>query len=112
MQQKAGMSYKEQLQYLKGLTVSTDVIHEAQTMQLRNYPIFIPGVKPQATTKIDVDNQIVYYECEKAKKGAKVRKKNFEAKCKVITQWVRAIIWDHTTVVVSVEGEVVFDSRA
>lgn len=108
--QKAGMSIKEQLQYLKGLTVRTSVIHEAQALQVRNYPLFIPGVKPKATTKIDTENQIVYYECEP--RGKRFNKRvTFNQRCEMITKWVRSVLWDRTTVVVSVSGEVRFDSR-
>jgi len=106
---KAGMSYKEQLQYLKGVTVRIGTIHEAQALQLRNYPLMIPGVQ-KATTKIDTENQIVYYDCEVPKRFRIT--KPVSTMCKNIVIWTRTILWDNTTIVVKTGDKVIHDTRS
>jgi hypothetical protein len=102
------INIKEQLAYLKGITVMTGGIHDAQALQLKNYPIVIDGVKSAKTT-VDSERKIVNYDL-KLKKGASFG----DAERKVadaIVLWVRTIIWDETSVIFKVGKEVVYDSR-
>ena len=51
---------KQQLRMLKGMTEKLNSVHEAQIVQLRNYPRLIPNIK-SAETSIDIDNKTVIY---------------------------------------------------
>lgn len=101
-------SVKQQLAYLKGITVTTGGIHDAQALQLKNYPLVIDGVK-KAKTKIDSEHKLVHYELtfdEGATFGEAAKQV-----CDAIVLWVRTIIWDETAVVFYSGKEVVYDSR-
>lgn len=102
------MDFYEQLMYLKDLTVRFGVIHEAQGIQLRNYPILIPGIM-KGKALVDTDKKVVIYECEP--KGKFRRTKQVHNACKYIDKLTKKILWDETTVVVNVSGEGIYDSR-
>lgn len=107
--EKAQLTFLEQLQQLKAMTVRTGMIHEAQAVQLRNYPRMIPGII-KATTKVDTDEKIVIYECVTDKKRFRMTAKRLDM-CHNIVKWVHTILWDNTVVVISVNGESLYDSR-
>lgn len=102
------VSIKEQLAYLKGITVMTGGIHDAQALQLKNYPLVIDGVK-KAKTKVDPERKVVHYEL-KFESGASFGP-NAKQVCDAIVLWVRTIIWDETAVVFYSGKEVLYDSR-
>lgn len=100
---------KEQLRYLKGMTEKLNVVHEAQIVQLRNYPKLIPNIK-SAETKIDIDHRLITYECESETKIFRKTKKVKIAIENIIT-WIQTIVWDNTTVELIVNGKSVYDTR-
>lgn len=102
------MSIKEQLAYLKGLTVTTGGLHEAQILQLRNYPLVLPNVS-SAQTKIDTEGKLIQYDLKVERKFKKTKK--FNDMCKAVTVWIRSIVWDDTAVVLIANKETVYDSR-
>lgn len=103
----AKLSVLEQLQQLKGITIRTGLIHEAQAVQLRNYPRIVEGIT-KATTKLDTDSRSVIYTCEAAP-GFKLSKKR-RLMCDNIVVWIRTVIWDDTSVVFEVNGKAIYDS--
>jgi hypothetical protein len=109
MMSKANLTFLEQLQQLKAVTVRTGLIHEAQAVQLRNYPRLIPGVL-KATTKVNTDDKIVYFECIPEKKQFRMNPKRLDM-CNNIVKWVRTILWDDTVIVMTVDGRSFFDTR-
>lgn len=102
------ISIKEQLRYLKGITVMTGGVHEAQALQLKNYPIVINDVK-SAKTKIDPEKKMVWYTLKVSEtfKSDKL----MEQVCDAIVTWVRTIVWDDTAVVFMIGKDVIYDSR-
>ena len=100
---------KAQLRYLKGMTEKLNVVHEAQIVQLRNYPVLIPNVKT-AETEIDIDNRTVTYKCESETKIFRKTKKTKIA-IENITTWIQTIEWDDTIVELIVNGKSIYDSR-
>ena len=100
---------KEQLRYLKGVTEKLNVVHEAQIVQLRNYPRLIPNVK-SAETKIDIDNRTIVYECtSESKIFRKTKKVNIAIENIIL--WIRTIVWDSTTIEIIVNGKSIYDTR-
>jgi len=100
---------KQQLMYLKGMTERLDVIHEAQIVQLRNYPILIPNIK-KAEMEINIDQRKITYDCESKTKTFKKTKKTLIA-IENIMNWIKVIVWDSTIVEIKVNGKSVYDSR-
>jgi len=101
------VSLKEQLMLMKQATMLSGGIHEAQALQIRNYPLLIEGAL-LAVTKIDTDKKIVYYDI--SAKKFRISKK-FKYTCDAITKWVRSVIWDDTSVVFKINGEIKYDTR-
>lgn len=96
----------EQLAAMKTMTLTTGAIHEAQALQLRNYPLLIEGVK-SSKVLVDIDHKIVTYKL-KMKRG----KFDSVAGCKRITEIIQKyLLWDTTTVVFMVGDKVLYDSR-
>ncbi len=88
----------EQLKYLKTLTVTTGVIHDAQIYQMKNYVYVIPNIL-SATFSIDPENKSVEYDLI-FKDGAVPRQtKKFKHSLTSITEWIKYILWDETKVV-------------
>lgn len=109
----ASVSFKDQLMQLKAMTVRVGSLHEAQVLQLRNYPLLIPRVI-KAETEIDPSLKLVTYKCSSDAKGFfnRFRKtKEVEDFCKNIEVWVRTIVWDDTIVEIYVDNKTIFDSR-
>lgn len=100
---------KEQLKYLKGITERLGVLHEAQILQLRNYPLLIPNVLTAETT-VDQSNKMVKFKCT-SKKAPFRKTKKVDLAIKNIDSWIRWIIWDETVVEIVVDGKDIYDSR-
>lgn len=102
------MNMKEQLAHLKDLTERFNMLHEAQTVQLRNYPLLIPNIK-SAEVKINTDFHIVTFHCEEDKKFRLTKK----AKAMIgnILLWSRTVVWSDTTLEIFVGDRMIYDSR-
>lgn len=100
---------KEQLMHLKQLTLRLGVIHEAQTVQLRNYPLLIPNIK-SAVLDLDVEHHIVHYKCE-SETGKFRKTKKAKNMISNILIWTRTIIWEDTIIKIIVDGKLIYDSR-
>jgi hypothetical protein len=103
------ITFLRQLQELKAMTVRTGAVHEAQALQIRNYPKLIPGVSDAKTT-VDVENKIVYYDCITASTFRCT--KSVKTMCQNINTWVKTILWDETAVVITSGDRALFDSRS
>jgi len=104
---KEELTIHQQLGLLKDLTVRLGMIHEAQSLQLKHWPLLIPNVD-KAKAEVDVERKLVMYNCE-SKKFRKTKKvlKYFEN----IDSWTKQLLWDETSVQFLVNGEVLYDSR-
>jgi len=102
------VSLKEQLMHLRNLTIRFGVLHEAQILQLRNYPLLIPGVE-KAQTKIDTEKHIVTYECLTSKKFRKSKK--VKEAFSAIKIWTQTLIWEDTVIEIRVNDRDIYDSR-
>ena len=107
--QMSSISFKDQLLHLKAMTERIGVIHEAQTLQLRNYPLLIPGIKTAETT-INIDQKIVKFDCQSIAKTFRNTKK-VKIALDHIYEWVKMVVWTESTLEVYVNGKAVFDSR-
>jgi hypothetical protein len=105
----AGLTYLEQLQQLKGVTVRTGLLHEAQVLQLRNYPLLISGIA-HGITNVDPETQLIMYDLTPANKKWRLTKKRL-AELKMIVRYIRTIVWDNTVVVFNVNGVAQYDTR-
>src|SRR5271155_3077982 len=102
----------DQLMHLKAMTVRTGAIHEAQALQLRNYPLLIEGVK-QASVRVDVDRKMVEYKITKYERGFPKSKSALVTELNGgLKKWVQTLLWPDTSIVVKHGGRVVYDSRA
>lgn len=105
MEQK--LTTEEQLLHLRCLTHRLGVLHEAQLLQVRNYPLVLPIQK--ATTHIDVKSKYIKYECEsegvirKTKKNTKI--------CETIHSWLQFLLWDDVILEILINGRGFYDSR-
>jgi hypothetical protein len=97
---------EEQLQLLKGMTVRTGMIHEAQALQLRNWPMLIPSVS-KAEARVDTELQTVTFVC---KANRLYSNKKTKLLYKNIGEWVRNLLWNETRVVIEINGKKVFDT--
>ena len=100
-------SFKEQLALLKTATVRTGAIHEAQALQLKMWPLLVPGVK-SASAKVDTERKIVTFECKSS--GNRITKKVRHTILN-LTLWTRTLLWDDTVVVFKMNGKVIHDTR-
>ena len=102
------MEIFDQLMQLKAMTVRTGVLHEAQVVQLRNYPLLIPGVaiNPSPETKVYPEDKYVVWTC-KAKKGFKVTP-TVKKWCTNIEKYAKLLLWDDTRVKIIVNGQVIY----
>ena len=103
-------SFLKQLMYLKGMTVRTGSIHEAQALQLRNWPLTIPGVK-SAEAHVNTDAKLIKYILTPKNKSFRTTAKVTET-CALIDKYIKTILWDETTVVMEVGKKVIYDSRS
>lgn len=87
---------KEQLLWLKSLTVRTNIVHDAQILHLRFWPLLLKGAK-SAEIKIDTDNKTVFFEINISLKNWNLdynkTLKNY------IVSWVQYLLWNDTKVV-------------
>lgn len=96
----------EELRQLQALTVRTGIIHEAQALQLRNWPLLIPGVK-SAEAIVDAERKMVTYSCKTETEKTFRRTKVAAMYIEQIGNWTRNIVWPDSTVVVKVNGKVI-----
>lgn len=98
----------QQLVLLKSITCRMGIVHEAQLLQLKQWPLLIPNVK-KATIEVDIEHKGVRFKLDtkKAFKVNKLTKKYFTN----IRNWIRFILWDDTYVVFSAKNKVTYDSR-
>ena len=101
-----GIDYYQQLALLKGVTVKQGAIHEAQVVQLKNYPLLIKGVTSAETS---IGDKLVEYNL--FSENLKVTKNTKLAMDKIV-ELVRKIVWDDTDVVFKVNGNLIKDTRA
>jgi hypothetical protein len=97
----------EQLALLKGMTLRTGAIHEAQALQLKMWPMMIPDVD-KAEAQVDTERKIVTYKCEAG--STRATKKKRETMDNIVT-WTRKILWDDTVVVFILNNKTVYDTR-
>ena len=110
MEAKQEMSILEQLNYLRGMTITTGSIHEAQALQLRNWGMLVPGTK-SAVCKVDPERKMVTYSL--SPKGKVIAKSALTLKwCAAIDQWTKQILWPETTVLIESGKRALYDSRA
>jgi hypothetical protein len=104
---KEELTMQQQLGLLKDLTVRMGMIHEAQTIQLKHWPLLVPNVD-KAKAEVDVERKLVIYTCE-AQKFRKTKKVKlyFEN----IDAWTKTLLWDDTTVQFMINGDLLYDSR-
>jgi hypothetical protein len=99
------LTTEQQLAYLRTMTIRTEAIHEAQALQLRNWPLLIPGIV-KAEARVDVPNKTVVFHC-KSKSGKAPITKAMKVTCNKITMSVqRLILWPDTKVVFKIDGKV------
>jgi hypothetical protein len=95
----------EQFAALKSMTIRTGAIHDAQALQLRNWPLMIPGVA-SAEARLDVENRTLTY----VLKARPV--KGVIPACKEIAKLIRTyLLWDDTAIVFKAGKKVIYDSR-
>jgi hypothetical protein len=97
----------EQLALLKGMTLRTGAIHEAQALQLKNWPMLIPDVD-KAEAQVDTERKIITYKCET--KSSRATKKKRETMDNIVI-WTRKILWDDAAVVFILNDKTVYDTR-
>lgn len=101
-------SIEEQLSLLKGMTIRTGVIHEAQRLQLEMWPRMSKQIE-SCTPKANFENKLILLDCKSRTK--KFKMSEFETKLfENIVLWVRKILWDETIVQIKVNGKTVYDS--
>lgn len=103
------ISIKDQLFYLKGLTEKLGVVHEAQLVQIRNYPLLIPNIK-KAETEFNIDTRTIVYKCQ-TEEGRFRKTKQTKLAISKIQEWIRIVVWDETIVIIQVDGKEIYDSR-
>jgi hypothetical protein len=96
----------QQLAALKTATINFDCLHEAQVLQLKNYPILIRGVSQPWEFSVDADRKMCTYKL----KGKKL--KNTTQEMAQISGYIKKyILWDQTTVQFFLNDILLFDSR-
>ena len=99
------LSTKEQFEQLKLLTIRTGALHEAQVMQLKCWPLLIPGVKT-AVISVDPIKHVVYYDLVPKNKIFKKTKMVMKF-CKEIDKWSKVLLWNDTTVIIKAKDDVI-----
>lgn len=103
------LSTADQLMQLRGMTIRTGAVHEAQKLQLVNWPRLVPGVSTKAggvIAKIDPELRVVVFECKSAKKTFKATKQ-VKLWIKMVDTWTKNILWPDTKTVFKVNGKVI-----
>ena len=106
--QESQASTKQQLLWLKSMTVRTGAIHEAQALQLKMYPMMLPGAK-KGEARVGIDDKVVHYivTCRPFKQDAV-----FKKTCAAIEKWTRWLLWDEARIMIKVNGKVVYESKS
>lgn len=108
-QQKQNFDFYTQLLLLKETTVRFGVLHEAQVIQLKMYPILLNGVV-KAETHVDTEKKLVFFKIKETK-NFKLSKKNKTIMEKIV-EWTRSILWSDCTVIFMKNEEVIYDTRS
>lgn len=85
----------DQLLTLKGMTIRTGIIHEAQVLQLQLWPLVL--FKDALTSSADIDpktKNITF----KIFTNKKPNKKEFKTANDRLIDWCRFILWDETSI--------------
>lgn len=99
------LTTEQQLAYLRSMTIRLGSIHEAQALQLRNWPLLIPGIV-KAEARVDVENKTVMFNC-KSKSGKLPITGKVKIVCRHITESVQKILlWPETQVVFRIDKKV------
>jgi hypothetical protein len=98
----------EQLMLLKEATVRFGSLHEAQVLQLKMYPLLLPGVK-KAETHIDIEKKLIYYKITESNKF-RMTKKNKTIIEKIVF-WTKSLLWDECSIVILNKDKVIYDTR-
>lgn len=102
------MDLQTQLGMLKATTERMSVLHEAQLLQIRNYPILLDGIV-SAKTSVDISGKTIVYDCEA--KGV-FRKTAMKKKAFLRIVWmIQQVVWSDTIVELNVNGKPIYDSR-
>lgn len=96
----------QQLAALKTATINFDCLHEAQVLQLKSYPVLIPGIKQPWSLTIHPETKTCTYKCQ----GRKARS-TIDHMQDVSRYIKKFILWDKTTVQFFLNDQLVFDSR-
>lgn len=97
-----------QLAMLKATTERMGVLHEAQLLQVRNYPILMDGIVTAQAT-VDQDGKHIVYDC---KASGKFRKTDMRLKMfKKIVWMLQQVVWTDVIVEFNVDGKPIYDSR-
>jgi hypothetical protein len=100
---------EEQILYLKTITERWGLLHEAQVLQLKMWPLLLPQIK-SAEVLVDTDNHYVEIKAVSKTKRFKKTKKFIELQPQ-IAKWIKYILWSDTVVVIKVNDKLTFDSR-
>lgn len=99
----------EQLMLLKGTTLRTGAIHEAQRLQLELWPRMSDQIQ-SCLPKVNFTTKTIALSCITFGKS-KFKMEDFEKKLfQEILGWVRLILWDDTRVIIMINKKRVFDS--
>lgn len=102
------MDLSTQLAMLKATTERMGVLHEAQLLQIRNYPILLDGIV-SATASVDIAGKTIIYDC---KSNSNFRKTAMKKKAFLRIVWmIQQIVWSDTIVELNVNGKPIYDSR-
>ena len=101
------LTTKEQIEQLKALTIRFGVIHEAQALQLKMWPLLMPGVA-SAEAVVDVETCTVTYKCLTSKGKGFRKTKKVILFCNHLKQWTQVLLWEDTKVAVTVDGQTIF----
>jgi hypothetical protein len=97
----------EQLLMLKAVTLRLGVLHEAQALQLKMWPLAALPFITKSVAKVDVESRTVSFDCE----APSVRKtKKLTQGCTALESWVRFLLWDDSVVFVRINGKQVHPS--
>lgn len=91
----------EQLLMLKAVTLRLGVLHEAQALQLKLWPLAALPSITKSVAKVDVESKTVFFECEASSLRAT---KKLAQGCAALESWVRFMLWDDTTVFIKING--------
>lgn len=101
------ISIQDQLMQLRAMTIRTGGIHEAQRLQITNWPKLVPGISLKSedtVVHVDIENHVVHI---MTKSKGKTFRATATAKewVKKIQFWTASILWPDTKVVFKVNGK-------